>query len=151
MEDSNWIPPETWQTIVENVPIVSVDLVVHRGAQVLLGKRQNEPAKGEWFFSGGRVRKREQREEAVHRIARAELNTDVIIEETLGTDEHIYETAEVDSPSGKHYLSSGYLVHPQNDVSVGDDQHDSIKWFPTCDLPELHPYVKHYLEQANID
>ena len=45
------LPPE-WRTIVENVPLVSVYLVIEHDSGVLLGKRENEPAKGEWFVSG---------------------------------------------------------------------------------------------------
>nr|WP_276278577.1 hypothetical protein [Halomicroarcula sp. SYNS111] len=38
------IPPSEWQAIVENVPLVSVDLVVEHNGGILLGKRENEPA-----------------------------------------------------------------------------------------------------------
>jgi colanic acid biosynthesis protein WcaH len=95
--------------------------------------------------------KGKKREKAVHRVARGELGTDVTIEESLGTDEHIYDKAEVDVLSGKHYLSSGYLVPPQNDVSISDNQHESVEWFPTGDLPESHPYVKNYVRTVCID
>jgi hypothetical protein len=49
------IPPSEWRVIVENVPLVSVDLVVEHDGGVLLGKRENEPAQGEWFVPGGTV------------------------------------------------------------------------------------------------
>ena len=64
------IPPSKWQAIVENIPLVSVDLVVEHDGGVLLGKRENEPAKGEWFVPGGTVLKNETRTEAVHRVPR---------------------------------------------------------------------------------
>jgi len=35
-----------WRVIVENVPLVSVDLVVEHDGGILLGERENEPAKG---------------------------------------------------------------------------------------------------------
>ena len=41
------IPDDEWQTIVANVPLVSVDLVIEHDGGVLLRKRENEPAKGE--------------------------------------------------------------------------------------------------------
>jgi colanic acid biosynthesis protein WcaH len=46
-EDERWAQGANWETIVENVPIVSVDLIVKYGGGVLLGLRENEPAKGE--------------------------------------------------------------------------------------------------------
>jgi len=66
MIDEKPIPPDKWETIVANVPLVSVDLIVEYDGGVLLGKRENEPAKGEWFVPGGTVLKshllrREQR------------------------------------------------------------------------------------------
>lgn len=63
------IPDRVWETIVRNVPIVSVDLVVRSPDGVILTKRMNEPAKGEWFVPGGRVHKHERLTDAVHRVA----------------------------------------------------------------------------------
>ena len=57
MADEHPIPDAEWRTIVEHVPIVSVDLIVTHDDGIVLGKRTNEPAKGEWFPPGGRVRK----------------------------------------------------------------------------------------------
>jgi len=42
------VPAEDWPRIVEHVPLVSVDLLVRDGDGVVVGKRTNEPAKGEW-------------------------------------------------------------------------------------------------------
>jgi colanic acid biosynthesis protein WcaH len=50
-----WIPDDEWETIVANVPLVSVDLVIDYDGGVLLGKRENDPAKDEWFVPGGTV------------------------------------------------------------------------------------------------
>jgi colanic acid biosynthesis protein WcaH len=62
---------------VTSVPLVSVDLVVRHDGGAVLGRRQNEPAKGEWFVPGGRVHKDERLTDAVHRVARTELGSDV--------------------------------------------------------------------------
>ena len=56
-EPVEWIPDDGWRTIGRNVPVVSVDLLVLTDDGVVLAKRTNEPAKGEWFVPGGRVRK----------------------------------------------------------------------------------------------
>jgi len=89
-----WIPDDEWRTIVANVPIVSVDLLIRTDDGLLFGKRTNEPAKGYWFPPGGRVRKFETREEAVHRVAREECGLKMEIVESLGAFEHVYETAD---------------------------------------------------------
>ena len=79
MKKVDWISEDDWNTIVSQVPIVSIDLVVLCDDGVLLGKRENEPAKGEWFVPGGRVRKSETLVEAVDRVGQQELGTEVEI------------------------------------------------------------------------
>jgi colanic acid biosynthesis protein WcaH len=144
---SRWIQDDEWQTIVANVPIVSVDLLVRTETGLLFGMRENEPAAGYWFVPGGRVRKRETRREAVHRVAEEELGVDVRIVESLGAYEHIYDTAEIDGVDGKHYLANGYVVETATEEFETDDQHSELRVF--TDPPEpLHQYIQQYLEDA---
>ena len=58
MADEHPISDSDWRTIVEHAPIVSIDLIVEHDGGIVLGKRTNEPAKGEWFPPGRNVRKR---------------------------------------------------------------------------------------------
>lgn len=145
------IPDAEWETIVRNVPIVSVDLVVRHGDGVVLGRRRNEPAKGEWFVPGGRVRKNERLEAAVHRVAAEELGTSVRIDRRLGVYEHLYDVADVDADDGKHYVPVGYEVTAVGDGFEPDDQHDALRTFaPPVEDVDLHPYVRAYLADAGI-
>lgn len=104
MSDKKPIPSEEWRTIVSNVPLVSVDLLIEFEDEILLGKRENDPAKGEWFVPGGVVRKNETRVEAVNRVAEEELGQNVVIGERTGTFEHFYDVSEFDDIDSKHYL-----------------------------------------------
>jgi colanic acid biosynthesis protein WcaH len=142
-----WIPEDDWRTIVANVPIVSVDLLIRTDDGVLFGRRTNEPAKGYWFPPGGRVRKGEAREDAVHRVAREECGLEVELVESLGAFEHLYETADVPGVDGKHYLANGYVVDAVGGDLTLDDQHDAIQPFTSPPEP-LHEYVAAYLEAA---
>ena len=125
------IPPADWRTIVENVPLVSVDIVVEYDGGVLLGKRENEPVKGEWFVPGGTVLKNESRTDAVHRVAEEELGEPVIIDECLGTYEHFYDTSEIEGVDSKHYVATAYHCHFKSDNPDvgGDDQHNALEVF----------------------
>ena len=114
-DTANPIPDDEWRTIVANVPLVSVDLVIEHDGGVLLGKRENDPAKGEWFVPGGTVFKNERRIEAVHRVAEEELGESVVVDDCLGTSEHLYDTAETDGIDSKHYLATGYRCHLERD------------------------------------
>ena len=142
------IPPSEWQAIVENVPLVSVDLIIEHDGGILLGKRENEPAKGEWFVPGGTVLKNEARIEAVHRVAEEELGKSVIIEECIGTYEHFYDTSEIEDVDSKHYVATAYRCHLEHNEPdlAGDDQHSALEvFYPPFN--DLHPYVERYLDE----
>lgn len=174
------IPPEEWRVIVDRVPLVSVDLLVRREGGLLVGKRTNEPAKGEWFVPGGTVLKGERLEDAVRRVAREELGVDVDVVRRLGTYEHFYDRSDVAGVDGKHYLATAFVVRPRGSVesapgddgpapgddspasggdppaswddlfALGDDQHSA---FRTVDRDDgsVHPYVSRYLRDLGLD
>lgn len=144
----DWISDSEWETVVRNVPIVSVDLVVETANGIVLGKRRNDPAKGEWFVPGGRVLKGEPLVDAVSRVARGELGVPVSIAERLGTYEHFYENADV-AGTGKHYVAVAFHVYTDVDELSGDTQHRELRIFESP--PEnLHPYVEAYLRDAGV-
>ncbi|WP_338739164.1 NUDIX domain-containing protein [Haloplanus salilacus] len=86
-------PDDEWRTVVRNVPIVSVDLVVRHDGGVVLGRRENAPARGEWFVPGGRVRKDEPLADAVHRVARDDQHAPLRTFEPPFPDFHPYVEA----------------------------------------------------------
>ena len=137
------IPDDAWRTIVRYMPIPSVDLLVVTDGGLLLGKRENEPARGEWFVPGGTVVKNERLTDAVHRVAAEELGTDVTIEKRLGTYEHFYNTADVEDVSTKHYVATAFVVRTEDADIRSDEQHLEFEVFrPPFD--DLHPYVRRY-------
>lgn len=151
--DDRWIHGEEWATVVRNVPIVSVDLVVRIDGGVLLGRRENEPARGEWFVPGGTVFKNERETEAVRRVARTELGCEVELLDRLGSFEQFYETSDVDGVDTKHYLAQAFVVRPTEGSSVDpDDQHSELAVFePPFDDVDLHPYVARYVERIAFE
>jgi colanic acid biosynthesis protein WcaH len=149
-KEDYWVPKTEWKTIVKNVPIVSVDLVVKYEDGVLLGMRENEPAKGEWFVPGGTVCKNEKLTDAVQRVATMEIGCEVTIHDRLGVFEHFYNTAEVDGVDSKHYVANAFVVEPIDEVQEPDDQHSQLRVF-TPPFDELHPCVQQYLSEAAIE
>ena len=144
------IPDDEWATVARSVPIVSVDLVVVRDGRVALGKRRNEPAKGEWFVPGGRVQRTERLADAVHRVAEADLGLDVTIDRRLGVYEHFYGVADVADAGGKHYVLVGFRVTAAPGAVRADDQHDGFEWFAPPFEFESHPYVRDCLADAGL-
>lgn len=146
------IPDNQWEIVVRNVPIVSIDLVLQSVDGIILGKRTNQPAKGEWFVPGGRVHKHERLVEAARRVASEELGVNIEIVEGLGAYEHLYHEAEIDGAGGKHYLANGFVV--ETDVGIEEmelnDQHDGLCAFAPDELPtDLHEYTVAYLRDAD--
>ena len=144
------VPDDVWTTVVSNVPIPSVDLIVRIDDGIVLARRQNEPAKGEWFVPGGRIQKGETLTEAVQRVAHTELGVNVEIEQELGAYDHLYAESDVSSSGGKHYVAHGYVVSPESEVFELDAQHDQARVFTEDDLPELHKYVKNYIGDVSF-
>ncbi|GAB3691606.1 GDP-mannose mannosyl hydrolase [Salinarchaeum chitinilyticum] len=149
VEREAYIDDETWRTIVQSMPIPSVDLVVNCPEGILLGKRANEPAKGEWFVPGGRIQKGEPIQGAVHRIAEEELGIEVTIERSLGVYDHFYEASDVPESGGKQYIAHAYVVSAANCDVVSDDQHRDVQVFESP--PKLlHPHIEAYLKDAGL-
>lgn len=145
MKDSDQpIPTNEYETIVKHVPVISVDLLVHHSGGLVLGKRKNAPAEGEWFVPGGSVLKGETRQQAVHRVAKEELGSDVLIDSELGVYDHFYHTAEVDGANSKQYLATAYIVTPIENEITSDSQHDNLDIF-NSPFPDFHNYIERYI------
>ena len=72
------IPLTLYDQIVELLPISSVEAIISKDNSLLFLRRQNSPAKGQWWFPGGRIRKGETLEEALYREVKEETGLEVI-------------------------------------------------------------------------
>jgi len=140
------IPDKLYREIHKTMPIPCVDFVLLQDGKVLLGQRTNEPAKGLWWFPGGRVQKGETLEEAVERKARQELGIEVKVVKKLGVDETIFDEGPFGWPT--HTINVVFLVKPKGHVKfILDDQHSEFKWFAKIDKTFV-PYVRKYIKLA---
>lgn len=138
------VPDKIWKQIVKYSPLVSVDLIVEYDDDIILGKRENKPARGEWFVPGGVVRKGETLEEAIQRVARAELGCEVSVCTQLGVYEHHYDSSEFQGV-GKHYVPIAFIVRPERNSFEPDTQHASLRAF-SPPYSGFHKYVQDYLD-----
>jgi colanic acid biosynthesis protein WcaH len=139
--------------VVRLTPLVSIDLVIRNPQnQVLLGFRNNEPAKGSLFIPGGIIWKNERVHQAFARIVKNETNWVASLDEArwLGVFEHFYPNNRFgEAGYGTHYVALGYELK-LNDVSglKGDAQHSKYGWWDEADLlasEDVHEYTKAYL------
>jgi colanic acid biosynthesis protein WcaH len=141
-------------TVIRLAPLVGIDLIIRDTAhRVLLGLRNNEPAKGYFFVPGGIVLKDEPLADAFARIMKGEISQSVPFERArlIGAFDHFYETNRSGDPGyGTRYISLAHEVR-MDDASgiVPDTQHSEVGWWEVPDLMKsnrVHENTKMYFK-----
>ena len=143
-----------FEQIVRNTPLVAIDLVVRsRDGRLLLGRRNNEPAKDWFFVPGGRIFKGERIEDAFSRIVEDELGIKRGINEahSLGVHQHFYQTNALGIQGfGTHYIVMAYELRLESGLrELPQGQHCEYRWMTWEEAgahAEVHPNSKAYLD-----
>jgi colanic acid biosynthesis protein WcaH len=145
------LAPNTFRTVVEHSPLISIDLVVNDGAgKYLLGLRNNRPAQGCWFVPGGRILKNETMDAAFQRLTEVELGLCYSRQQAamLGVYEHLYADNFSGSDFSTHYIVLGYrLKLALSEVLLPRDQHRDYLWLTPAEIlqhPDVHENSKAY-------
>jgi len=138
-----------YKQILENVPIACVDIAIVCDGSVLLVKRNDKPAQGEWWLPGGRVHKGEKMLETAKRKALEEVGLDCF----TGPLVHTAETIFPDGPYGVsvHSINSCFLLHPRHGsfhIKLDDNQSE-CRWVADIE-PSLHKYIKDCLRACGL-
>jgi colanic acid biosynthesis protein WcaH len=140
-----------FRQIVENTPLVSIDLCCINKGHLLLGERCNEPLKGAWFTPGGRIRKNEPWKTCLERIAKLELGLDGTYAnnfEFMEVRDHFYPNSIFGNNISTHYLNLSYCIDIKHQPNiVADGQHSKFQWVAISSIiksGEFHPYLRHY-------
>lgn len=145
----------TFKMVVESTPLVSIDLCFVCEGQLLMGLRQNEPLRGQWFTPGGRLLKNERWQDGLARIAKLELGLNVTSDdfELMGVWDHFYENSAIDENISTHYVNLPHICHLESKPELSlDAQHGSFRWF---DIPSLikdtghQVYMREYARRIN--
>lgn len=158
---------EKYREIIKNTQLISVDLLFfNKEGKLLVGKRNNNPAKSFWFTLGGRVYKHEELSNAIERIANTELipfNKGAVRSQPMlhGVYKHTYENNFEDNEEySTEYINFAYCLNiheyynadtchklEELDVEVADDQHACFNWVSLGEVEtnsSIHNYVKCY-------
>jgi len=132
-----------YEKIIRLIPIVCVDgFVFNNLNQILLLKRNNEPAKGEWWVPGGRIFKNEPLTVALKRKIREELGLDIENFLEIGVVETIFEE--------KHTINICYKINLHNEKIKLNDEHEFFEWFNIDRLPQnLNQVIKNKILQIS--
>lgn len=115
-------------------PVVGVGAIILREGKILLEKRGNEPAKGQWTIPGGVMEVGESLEEAVARETKEETGLEVQSTSLIDVVDQVHLDKE-----GKieyHYVIIDYVVKAAGEPKAGSDA-DQLKWVP---LEEVESY-----------
>jgi len=126
------IPLTLYKLIVDLIPIASVEAIISKDNSLLLLRRQNSPAKGQWWFPGGRIRKGETFEEALYREVKEETGLEVIKSKLVNVYSRIFDK--------RHDISIAYLCKCKGDKIILNNEHSEYRYFKS--LPKsIHPYL----------
>lgn len=132
-----FINAEDYDKIVEQIPLVCVDLIIIFEDKFLLVKRIKSPAKNKFWFPGGRIYKMETIDNACKRIAKQETNLECHFIRQICTEETLFEK-ENDMISDKHTLNICCELGVKcPDKLKLDENHSDYIWTDRI-LSELH-------------
>lgn len=146
---NHFIDHELYRQILESMPIACVDVAIVADGKVLLVRRQDDPAKGQWWVPGGRVRKGETLKDAARRKAQEEVGLSCHVGPIIHADETIFPDGPYDVPI--HSINTCFFLYPESNTTAIqlDDHHQDAKWVDTIDK-DLHPYVRLCLTGAGL-
>jgi colanic acid biosynthesis protein WcaH len=141
----------TFRTVIENTPLVSIDICLVHDNKMLLGKRNNEPLRGKWFTPGGRILKNESWQVCLRRVAQSELGlnvTDVCEFTLMGIWDHFYNNSAVDQNTSTHYVNLPHYAEFKSRPQITlDDQHGQFEWVDLSVVAKdekFHLYIRNY-------
>ena len=123
-------------------PRACVDIILYnKSFEVLLLKRANEPAKGQWWFPGGRVYHGETRLQAAKRLISREIGVDgLAIHPTSFCEELFFDFEGVSLHDITHVCVS---TLGESHVVRIDDEFVEYRWARIDELSQLslHPFL----------
>ena len=136
------IPSKIYNQIVRFLPIASVEAVISKDGSLLFLKRNNCPVKGEWWFPGGRIRRGETFEEALHREVKEETGLDIVASKFLNVYSRIFEE--------RHDITIVYLCNCKGDNVILNSEHSEYRYFKHPP-PSIHPRLVQVIHDLRIN
>lgn len=143
------------KSLLRNGVLIGVDFIVsNEKDEILIGKRNNAPAKGFYFIPGGRIFKDETLKKAVERISEKELGVTLTEADIKlhGIYEHLYPVENVyeELGYGTHYVILAVKVNKPVALSFEvNDQHHHFQFLAVDKIlknERVHHYTKCYFQ-----
>lgn len=141
------IPLDKYKFILNNMPVPCVDVVIfNEKKEILLLKRDNEPAKGVWWVPGGRILKNETIADAAIRKVREELGVNSKFIHLLGCSDTIFDVGPFEDVT-THTVNVYGIVELESFDFKLDDLHEDLKFSSNID-DFTHEYLKKIYKEA---
>ena len=148
---SKFIEANLYKSILKSIPIVCIDCVVQNfwNNGILLIKRNDKPAKDQWWIPGGRLYKGESLKDCAIRKCIEEVGLNCNIIRQLHTAETIFDDGPNNIPV--HSVNTIFLMSINNSdsfcIPTLDEHSKEFIWIPKdSDLP-LHNYIRDCLDR----
>ncbi len=115
-------------------PVVGVGAIILRQGKLLLEKRGNEPAKGQWTIPGGVVEVGESLEDAVLRETEEETGLKGEKPELIDVVDQVHLDRE-----GKieyHYVIIDYVVRVRGGEPKASSDAEDVRWVPLSEVED---------------
>lgn len=123
-----FIPKEEYENILKWLPILCVDCVITHEGKCLLLRRTNDPAKGQYWFPGGRIQKNETIRDAAVRKAREETKLHCHYDKIISIEETMFPK-EGDMTCDVHTVNiCCHLIAISPEEIKIDNCHDDYVW-----------------------
>ena len=106
---------------------------------LLFLKRNNTPAKNQWWFPGGRVRKGETLKEALFREIKEETNLKIKIVRFIGVYTRIFPN--------RHDITIAFLCKSDSNKVILNDEHSKYQFLKNPPK-NIHPYMQKTIQDS---
>lgn len=148
--DHTPIPARLFQTILRSMPLATVDILFFNKKmdKIALFKRTNEPMRGVYFSTGGRILKEEKIIDCAKRQAEREAGIKLKDDDLKygGLQEELHKNSAFKDAT-YHAIALFYYctVDEKNFKPTLDNQHQDFRWFSVNDK-KIHPLMKSRLK-----
>lgn len=142
-----FIDENLYNNIRKVIPTVCVDLIVlNEENNFLLVRRKESPAKGDWWFPGGRIFKNETISNTVKRKGIEEIGLKLEIKKIISVEESIFNDENQNIHTVNLVVSTKVLS--KTEITL-DNSSSEYRWFPKIDN-SLHKCIKGPLEKLGF-
>lgn len=145
------IEKELYSKIHELMPIATVDLIIIKDGKILLIKRKLDPAKGQFWFPGGRIERNESFQNAAKRLALKEVGLTIEKFEQIGVGNLTFETDPFGHGKGTHSVTFVMRANlAGNDLPKLDENHSEFTWWSGLH-GNYHPFILNFGSKARLN